>query len=103
MRSAAARVLMAVLLLAVFASAARAHVGFEHFVGSVTAMDERKIELRTETATVAFKLTAETRYLRRGRTVARNDVVAGSQVVIDARREDGVWVAKEVRFVVEVD
>jgi hypothetical protein len=103
MRRIAARVLIAVLLLAAFAPAVRAHVGFEHFVGAVTAIDDRKVEIHTETATVALRLTAETRYLRRGRTVARNEIVTGSRLVVDALRENGVWVAKEVRFVVEVD
>jgi hypothetical protein len=101
MRRAATPVVLAALLLA--ASAALAHGGFEHFVGAIATIDERKVELRTDSAIVAFKLETDTRYLRRGQSVARQDVVAGSRVVIDARRENGAWVAKEVRFVVEVD
>jgi hypothetical protein len=93
-----ASTLIAVLLLG---SLAWAHVGFDHFVGEITAIDDKKVEVKTEKATVTFKLTAETRYLRRGHAVARKDFAVGSRVVVDARREKGAWFAKEVRFVVE--
>jgi hypothetical protein len=103
MPRAAASVLIVALMFLAVPARVRAHTGFEHFVGAITVVNDETVELKTDKTDVVFKLTPDTRYLRRGRPVAHRDLVVGARVVIDARREKGTLIAKEVRFVVEAD
>lgn len=80
---------------------ARAHAGYEHFLGTVTAIDAHHVELETSESPVALVLNAETRCLRKGETVAWRELKRGTPVVVDARRQSGAWVAKEIRIVVD--
>jgi hypothetical protein len=95
--------LVAALLFSVAGGVpAWAHVGFEHFMGKVTLLEAARVEMKTDAgATVAFTRGLATRYLRRGAAVPPSDLAVGSRVVVDARREKGSWIAKEIRFVVE--
>jgi hypothetical protein len=96
-----ALVLVWIGLLIALTAPVCAHPGYEHFVGPVTAVDDQRVELKVKDATVAFTLTLRTRYLRRGKPVPHAELAVGARVVVDARRERGVWIASEIRFVVE--
>jgi hypothetical protein len=88
-------------VLALGGHPATAHAGFEHFVGSITVIDAKHVEVRTgPSSVVSLELTPQTRYLRKGETLQRRDLFLGLQVVVDAQRVSGILTAREVRLVV---
>jgi hypothetical protein len=93
--------LAAAWVLVIAAAPAGAHPGFEHYVGVLTAVDDAHVEVKTEKATVSLRVNDQTRYLRKGQDVHREEAKVGVKVVVDARREKGVLVAKEIHFVAE--
>jgi len=93
------RGVLAVLALVVLTSVSGAHPGFEHYAGPITAIDEKHVEIKTEKATVSLVLNGQTKYLRKGQDVPRDEAKVGAKVVADARREKGALVAKEIHFV----
>lgn len=93
--------LAAAVVLVVAAAPSGAHPGFEHYVGAITAVDDEHVEVKTEKATVSLRVNDQTKYLRKGQDVHREEAKVGAKVVVDARREKGALVAKEIHFVAE--
>jgi hypothetical protein len=92
--------LLAVLGLAV-PPAARAHGGHDHVMGTVKAVDLKAgtIEVETRDGTrVTVLVNDKTKYLRGTAAAAASDVVVDLRVVVDAGKEGGKVVAREIRL-----
>jgi len=80
---------------------ALAHGGHEHVMGTLKTVDApgRKVEITTaQGKVVAVVLDDKTKYLRGKAAAAATDLTVGERVVIDAAKENGQLVAREVRL-----
>ena len=92
-------VLAAVVALGGVASQVLAHEGHEHkAMGTVAAIHDERIEIETtrEGKTVAFLLSAETKYKAGQAEAKRADVKPGGRVVVVYYEKDGHKHAKEL-------
>jgi hypothetical protein len=93
------RVTVCAVALAV-PSAAWAHGSYVHVLGTVIAADDRHVELKTDAkASVTVLLTKDTKYLRKGAPVGRDELKVGARVLIDASKKGEELEAKELRIV----
>lgn len=94
--------LATVLVLAVLATLAPralAHGGQEHLMGTVTAVGENTLSLKTMTGnTVEVTLGAETQYVRGDEPAQKEELKAGDRVVIHALKKSGLLIAQEVKL-----
>lgn len=92
------RLLFAVAFLFVSAIAF-AHGSGQHVLGTVTAIDEKHVEVKTpKGATVTVKLTKQTRFKEKGNPKATEPPAVGDRVVIEATKDDNVLIATEVHY-----
>ncbi len=85
--------------LAVVGVKAWAHEGSEHVLGTVTAIDGGRIEVKTpQGGTVAVRLTDKTRYRAKGQVGAQERPQVGDRVVIETTGDGQALTATEVRF-----
>ena len=76
-----------------------AHGGHEHTMGTVSAIDAKHVEVRTQDGkTVSIQLTTETKYVK-GKTPAKvSDVAVGTRVMVDSKKDKDQLVAQEVQI-----
>jgi hypothetical protein len=80
-------------------TAAWAHGGGEHVLGTVTAIDGGHIEVKTlKGGTVSVRLTDKTQFLAKGEVGARGGPQVGDRVVIETTKDGEMLTATEVRF-----
>jgi len=92
---------LALVLSLVWPARLRAHGGHDHVMGTVKTVDAAAGRLEVETKdgkVVSIKLTDKTRYFKGKEGASAADLVAGMRVVVDAGREGGQTVAKEIRL-----
>lgn len=79
-----------------------AHGGATHLMGTVTAVHEQHLEVKTKAGkTVGVQLSSETKYRRSGHqgdAATRADLQVGDRVVIETALEGETLVAQEIRF-----
>lgn len=85
------------------APAARAHGGHDHVMGTVKAVDLKAgtVEIETKDGTrVTVLVNDKTKYLRGTSSTAASssDVVVGVRVAVDAGKEGGKLLAREIRL-----
>jgi hypothetical protein len=76
-----------------------AHGTGQHVLGTVTAIDAKRIEVKTPKGnTVDVQLNKQTRFKEKGNPKGTNLPLVGDRVVIEATKEDKVLTATEVHF-----
>lgn len=86
------------LLLTVVGSTAWAHGTGQHVLGTVTAVRNGHLEVKTPKGeTISVELTDETRYRQKG-DLAKSQPQVGDRVVIDITKNGESLVAIEVQF-----
>jgi hypothetical protein len=87
------------LLLAVSVTAALAHGGFEHVMGTVSKISAQSVTVTTAAKkTVEVGINAKTTYTRGDTKVAAGDMKLGDRVVIDATEVNEALVAASVKL-----
>lgn len=80
-------------------TAAFAHGSGQHVLGTVTAIDEKHIEVKTpKGATVSVNLTTQTRFKEKGNPKSIEPPAVGDRVVIEATKENKILTATEVHY-----
>ena len=96
MMKAFAQVIVTTLLLT---SLALAHGGAKHVMGTVTAIGQTSITIKTTSDQgVEIRTSAKTTYQKSGKTAAARDLKVGDRVVVEAHEKDGKLEAEGVRF-----
>jgi hypothetical protein len=83
------------------APAARAHGGHDHVMGTVKAVDLKAGTVEVETRDgkrVTVLVNDRTKYLRGAAAAASSDLAVDQRVVVDAGKEGGKLVAREIRL-----
>ena len=91
----------AILVLAIFALAttAFAHGDMEHILGTVTAISDHSLTVKTPKGEVKeVEVDKTTKVVRAEQGISLADVHVGDRVVIHARRHDEKLLAAEVRL-----
>jgi hypothetical protein len=93
------RTIIKACLLAVSVTAALAHGGFEHVMGTVTTISTQSVTVTTAAKkAVKVGINAKTTYTRGEKTVAASDMKVGDRVVIDATEVNEALVAASVKL-----
>ena len=88
--------LLCALLLSVLTFA---HGGMEHIMGTVTAISDHSLSVKTNNGAVtAVEVDSETRFTKGDAAATVKDVQVGSRVVIHAHKHDNSLRAAEVRI-----
>lgn len=76
-----------------------AHGSHEHTMGTVTAIDAKHVEVNTQDGKiVSVQLTPDTKYVK-GKAAAKfADVVVGTRVMVESKKEKDRLVAEEVQI-----
>lgn len=91
-------VLLGMLAAAAFAIEAVAHEGHDHKVmGTVSAIHEHHLEVKTKAGKTTFVLDADTKVLRDRTPIKAADIKVGDRVVVIATQVEDRMVAKEIR------
>lgn len=86
-------------LTALLTTAAWAHNGMEHVLGTIASISATSLQVKTTAgATTAVLLTPDTKWMRGSTPIAEQDAKVGSRVVIHAVKKDGKLVAAEVEI-----
>lgn len=81
--------LLLVLSFLLMSTAAFAHGSGQHVLGTVTAIDEKHIEVKTpKGAAVSVSLTKQTRFKEKGNPKSVEPPAVGDRVVIEATRDE---------------
>ena len=92
------RLLLLILSFGLFAGAAYAHNGMEHVMGTVTAMTESSISVKTMKGTVqTVALSGDTKFLKGDAAITLKDIKVGDHIVIHAAKKEGKLVAAEIK------
>jgi Cu/Ag efflux protein CusF len=86
---------------ALWTAPASAHGGHEHVMGTIKAVDHeaRKVDVSTRDGkVVAVLIDDKTKYLKGTAAAAAKDLAVGDRVVVDAAKENGQLVAREIRL-----
>jgi len=76
-----------------------AHGGHDHIMGTVTAVTENRLDVKTrEGKAVTIRLTGETKYEKDTKPATLKDLKPGMRVVVDAEKDKEAFVAKEVKI-----
>lgn len=90
---------LAVLASFLVAPALYAHGGHDHVTGTVTAVTETRLDVKTpEGKAVTIRLTGETKYEKDKKSATLKDLKPGVRVVVDADKDKEALVAKEVKI-----
>lgn len=92
------KLLLLILTFGLFAGAAYAHNGMEHVMGTVTAISDSSITVKTTKGTmqtVAF--TGETKFLKGDAAITMKDIKMGDHIVIHAAKKEGKLIAAEIK------
>lgn len=91
--------LVLVLAFLLMSATAYAHGSGQHVLGTVTAIDEKHIEIKTPQGTaVSVRLTKQTRFTEKGNPKATAPPALGDRVVIEAMKENKILTATEVHY-----
>lgn len=91
--------LLLVLTFLVMTATVFAHGTGQHVLGTVTAIDDKHIEVKTpKGATVSVKLTKQTRFKEKGNPKSTEPPVVGDRVVIEATKDNKVLTATDVHY-----
>jgi hypothetical protein len=92
------RLVLAALCLTL-PSIAFAHGTGQHVLGTVVAIDEKHLEVKTQKGTtVEVQITKQTRFKEKDRPKSTNLPAVGDRVVIDAIKDEKALTATEVHF-----
>lgn len=76
-----------------------AHGGLVHTMGTVTAIDAKHIEVKTqEGAIVSIQLSGDTKYVKGKAPAKPSDVAVGMRVMVESKKDKEKLVAAEVRL-----
>ncbi len=91
--------LSAVIGTLLLSSLAFAHGGMDHVMGTVTAITEHAISVKTSDGTVTtVDFDGETKFIKGDATATIKDVEVGSRLVIHAHKKDNSLHAAEVKI-----
>lgn len=91
--------LIVVFAFLLMSATVSAHGSGQHVLGTVTAIDEKHIEVKTpKGAAVSVKLTKQTRFKEKGNPKSTEPPAVGDRVVIEAMKENKVLTATEVHY-----
>ena len=91
--------LLLVLAFLMMSTTAFAHGSGHHVLGTVTAIDEKHIEVKTpQGAAVSVKLTKQARFKAKGNPESTEPPAVGNRVVIEATQEDKILTATEIQY-----
>ena len=91
--------LLVVLVFFLLSVTASAHSSSQHVLGTVTAIDEKHIEVKTlKGASVSVKLTKQVRFKDKSNPKSTEPSAVGDRVVIEATKENKVLTATEVHY-----
>lgn len=91
------RLLLLILAFGLLASVAYAHNGMHHIMGTVTAITDTSVTVKTtDGKTQTIGLTAETKYKKGEAAMTVKDIKVGEHIVIHAAMKSGHMVAAEV-------
>lgn len=83
------RIFATLFTLALMVSAAYAHNGMEHVMGTVASMTDNSITVTTKTGKAQTVLiNADTKFMRMNAAIAMKDIKVGDKVVIHATEKD---------------
>ena len=88
-------VLSAFLLLCLTASA---HGGSQHVLGTVTAIDDKQIKVKTQKGVVSVKLTKQVQFKDKDNPKSTEPPSVGDRVIIEAIKEDKTLTATVVYY-----
>jgi Domain of unknown function (DUF5666) len=92
------RALVLLLTLGVFVGAAYAHNGMQHIMGTVTAVADASITVKTtDGSTQTVLVTADTKYLNGTRAITVKEIKVGDHIVIHATKKGDQITAAEVK------
>lgn len=75
------------------------HGGHEHTMGTVAAVDAKHLEVkRPDGKTVSIRVTPDTKYVKGKAAMTFADVVVGTRVMVESKRDKGQLVAHEVQI-----
>lgn len=78
---------------------ATAHAGMEHIVGTVSAVSDHSITVKTTAGeSKEAGVDSSTKIVRGDATVALSDVMVGDRIVVHAQKHDGKLQAAEVEL-----
>lgn len=92
--------LFAITIICVLtATMALAHGPGQHVLGTVTAIDQKRLEIKTQKgAIVDVQLNKQTRFKEKGNPKGTNLPAVGDRVVVEADKDNNVLTATEVHF-----
>jgi Domain of unknown function (DUF5666) len=91
--------LLLLLTFLVAPTAASALEVSQHVLGTITAIDEKHIEVKTlKGKSVSVKLTKQARFKDKNNPKSTARPTVGDRVVIEATKEDKVLIAKEIHY-----
>ena len=95
-------VVITLLSTVAFAAFVFAHGGNPHVMGTITAIDEHRIEVKTEDGkTVSVHLTKDTKYSKGDKTVTREDAKIGMRAVLHLEGKGERQTVHEVKLAPE--
>ena len=92
------RSLLAIIFV-VTATTAFAHGPGQHVLGTVTAIDQKHLEIKTQKgAIVEVQLNKQTRFKEKGNPKGTSLPAVGDRVVVEAVKDNNILTATEVHF-----
>lgn len=92
------RLLLMILALGLYSTAAFAHNGMIHVMGTVTATTDNSISVKsTDGKTQTVTLAATTKFSKGNKTITIKDIKAGDHIVIHSTKKGNQLVAAEVK------
>lgn len=92
------RLILLILTFGLFSGAAYAHNGMEHVMGTVTAMTDTSVSVKTMDGTLkTVVLSNDTKFLKGTTAITPKDIKVGDHIVIHASKKEGKLVAAEVK------
>ncbi len=87
------------IIFAFTATLALAHGEGQHVLGTVTTIDQKHLEIKTQKgATVKVQLNKQTRFKNKGNPKGTNLPAVGDRVVVEAVEDNNALTAIEVQF-----
>jgi len=87
------------IIFAVTATLAFAHGEGQHVLGTVTTIDQTRLEIKTQKgAIVEVQLNKQTRFKEKGNPKGTNHPAVGDRVVVETVEDNNVLTATEVHF-----
>lgn len=88
-----------IITLCFMSSLTLAHGTGQHVLGTVTAIDQKHLEIKTpKGATVDVQINKQTRFKEKGNPKGNNVPAVGDRVVVEATKDNNVLTATEVHF-----